>query len=384
MKNCKKSLALFMMSLVLCMGIAMTSFAKVPDQETLEEIYNDVGFAMMCSGAKGYESGEQAPDKFVFWYMQIGGFMQDYYDQDSMNIIINYDEYIKIVDDNIMVHSDMKAYLTEKGYYDAETNMITWFAGGFGGPYMWFPTTVSAYGDGEYTVTGLSIELLWEGTAEGLKEYYDYILIDNEIWLIDEVQQVEILQVGENLKVNGFKLVDSYAMDGNYYTMNSDVVAHQLHFSLGSNVTFEGTVAGGGATRETVVIRQLDGTDQYYLWPDSTSSLMFSVPDGVTIKELSLSPEGAGTMELVAGTNIVNVSLNQEATLTVLTDAPVLGDSNGDGKINGKDSIMLNRYLAGWDVEIGLEAADINGDGKVNGKDVILLDRYLAGWTDEL
>ena len=56
------------------------------------------------------------------------------------------------------------------------------------------------------------------------------------------------------------------------------------------------------------------------------------------------------------------------------------GDTNGDGRVNGLDLILLRQYLAGWDVEPNLSAADTNGDTRVNGLDLILLRQYLAGW----
>ena len=56
------------------------------------------------------------------------------------------------------------------------------------------------------------------------------------------------------------------------------------------------------------------------------------------------------------------------------------GDLNKDGTVNGKDSMLLLQYLAGWDVNIDKNNADINGDGTVNGKDSMLLLQYLAGW----
>ena len=68
----------------------------------------------------------------------------------------------------------------------------------------------------------------------------------------------------------------------------------------------------------------------------------------------------------------------QSGTITVQT--VLIGDFNGDGKINGKDGILCSQALAGWDVEYSELAADVNGDGKFNGKDGILLSQYLAGW----
>ena len=69
------------------------------------------------------------------------------------------------------------------------------------------------------------------------------------------------------------------------------------------------------------------------------------------------------------------------ATAFVEVLPPVcIGDLDGDGEISDWDSIIFNRYLAGWDVEIINDAADIDGDGEVSDWDAILLDRYLAGW----
>jgi hypothetical protein len=58
----------------------------------------------------------------------------------------------------------------------------------------------------------------------------------------------------------------------------------------------------------------------------------------------------------------------------------ILGDGNGDGIADIKDSALLKRYLAGWEVDIDLTAADMDGDGNVTIKDSALLKRQLAGW----
>lgn len=57
----------------------------------------------------------------------------------------------------------------------------------------------------------------------------------------------------------------------------------------------------------------------------------------------------------------------------------VSGDVNGDGTVNGKDSIMLLQYLTGQTNEsFNAANADFNGDGTVNGKDSIMLLQYLV------
>lgn len=55
------------------------------------------------------------------------------------------------------------------------------------------------------------------------------------------------------------------------------------------------------------------------------------------------------------------------------------GDSNGDGKRNLADVILIARYLIGTATieSKNLELADVNGDGKITNHDVIRLSRYL-------
>ena len=61
-----------------------------------------------------------------------------------------------------------------------------------------------------------------------------------------------------------------------------------------------------------------------------------------------------------------------------------IGDVDGDGKVNKKDSAILSRYLAKWDGYeeqiVSMDAADVDRDGKVNKKDSAILSRYLAKW----
>ena len=58
------------------------------------------------------------------------------------------------------------------------------------------------------------------------------------------------------------------------------------------------------------------------------------------------------------------------------------GDVDGNGEIDDWDSVLLDRYLAGWDVGIDTLAADIDGSGEVDDWDSVLLARKLAGWDD--
>lgn len=57
------------------------------------------------------------------------------------------------------------------------------------------------------------------------------------------------------------------------------------------------------------------------------------------------------------------------------------GDINNDGKVNLRDVIRLNQYVAGWNVTVDSGSTDVNGDGKTNLRDVIRLNQYVAGWN---
>ena len=71
---------------------------------------------------------------------------------------------------------------------------------------------------------------------------------------------------------------------------------------------------------------------------------------------------------------------DKELVLPSIDISRSIGDVNDDGTVNGKDSMLLLQYLAGWDVSFDADSADINDDGTVNGKDSMLLLQYLAGW----
>lgn len=64
-------------------------------------------------------------------------------------------------------------------------------------------------------------------------------------------------------------------------------------------------------------------------------------------------------------------------------EAFIRADVDSDGEITDWDAIVLERYLAAWDVELVLTAADVDGDGEITDWDAIVLKRYLAGWDVE-
>ena len=58
-----------------------------------------------------------------------------------------------------------------------------------------------------------------------------------------------------------------------------------------------------------------------------------------------------------------------------------VGDANGDGYVDMKDSLSLRQYCAGIE-GADVNAGDINADGKVNAKDLLILKKCNAGVDD--
>lgn len=87
--------------------------------------------------------------------------------------------------------------------------------------------------------------------------------------------------------------------------------------------------------------------------------------------------------------DILDCDMNAVKFLTVdgtITISDVLlGDVNDDGKVNLRDGMVLQRYIARWSgytaETINMAAADVNADGKVNLRDGMILQRHIAKWN---
>ncbi len=65
--------------------------------------------------------------------------------------------------------------------------------------------------------------------------------------------------------------------------------------------------------------------------------------------------------------------------------AVTYGDTNGDGKLNSLDVVVLSRYLANWkgysDILVS-ENASLDGDDEITPNDSVILTRKLADWEE--
>ena len=133
------------------------------------------------------------------------------------------------------------------------------------------------------------------------------------------------------------------------------------------------------------------GESSFSLCSNLTSII---IPDSVTtIESGAFNNCTALTDVYYGGTeeewNAIEIGEANESLLNAtihFTDKPecLIGDVNGDGKVNQLDRVALTRYLAKWteypEGSINAIAADVNGDGKINQLDRVILTRHIANW----
>jgi hypothetical protein len=66
-----------------------------------------------------------------------------------------------------------------------------------------------------------------------------------------------------------------------------------------------------------------------------------------------------------------------EGDVTITAETVIIGDLDGNGKVNGRDSLALKRAASGLSTLEGAAkvSADINGDGRINGADTAMYKR---------
>ena len=110
---------------------------------------------------------------------------------------------------------------------------------------------------------------------------------------------------------------------------------------------------------------------------DYFSTYGLSVAEGMKI-QASTTADGALGEYVAANHNSYKKIVIKPAASTVL-----LGDINGDGEVNAKDSNLLKQMIAGsYKAESGSApaiAADVNGDGEISAKDSNLLKQMISG-----
>ena len=189
------------------------------------------------------------------------------------------------------------------------------------------------------------------------------------------------------------------------------------------NVTMSGQKDVPGKPGEDVTFRvSMNNPDKAAV---GVIHLSFSIPDGVTLKEIQPVGIASNASLLVSGNPSTLMSLEANgingsgdvAEITVaLSEAVELpveipmsalvvlqneeeyrlksfsasikkaivrvpGDVNDDGSVTHADLLRLAKYLAHWEgIIINASNSDVNGDGSVSHADLLRLAKYLAHW----
>lgn len=111
------------------------------------------------------------------------------------------------------------------------------------------------------------------------------------------------------------------------------------------------------------------------------ATLTFKVKDDVVLGDTPITL--TYDADNVYNADLDNVKFNVIDGVVTIGEV-ILGDVDGNGKVEGKDVTALYRYLAGWSGysadTLDLVSADVNGDDDVDAKDATYLTRALADW----
>ena len=131
--------------------------------------------------------------------------------------------------------------------------------------------------------------------------------------------------------------------------------------------------------------------DELKIAAPKVSGRKFVKWDAVSVGGVEITDANREKIELLYGIKIgsledekfeitmPNVDVVLKAVYEDGPDDKLLGDANGDGKVNSKDVVAIMKAIVGVEVKgYTKEAADFDGNGKVNSKDVVALMKYIV------
>ena len=174
------------------------------------------------------------------------------------------------------------------------------------------------------------------------------------------------VRVANNPGVVSFKLALQY-----------DAACLELVDAVGQDFV---NVAYGPTTAVPFIINWCDAVS-----PDNTTNgvianVTFRVKADAAVENTTLSL--SYDPEDVYNYDWENVLFSTESGRVTIGEL-MMGDVNGDRRVNNRDLGVLQQYLAEWGVAINEAAADVNGDSRVNNRDLGLMQQYLTGWDVE-
>lgn len=299
---------------------------QTPDKEELDDLFNSVGFADMMAGDSyfscdsEYAEESNAPDGFVFEYMMSTPALQEYSQNADYytSFTVPYDEYIHLVDEAFVNHSDMKNFLRENKWvdYNEETGIISWNQGGAGGPVTWVVTSAS-YFDDIIFVNG--VQATFDFEPDGLTENKDYLVLneDGEEYKvkIENDLMLTLKNVDGEWKILeyfscGYHIVDD-VLYANEESGNKSGIYNKMQMDAGNSTVYKYDSDENGA-------KYFYGNDS--CWFISGEKLQYTVePDaGFAVSYVTLT-DNNGTRIIKSNGNVYSFNPEGAALMKVIT-----------------------------------------------------------------
>ena len=103
---------------------------------------------------------------------------------------------------------------------------------------------------------------------------------------------------------------------------------------------------------------------------ENAETITVTITNGTTVR---------GDDDLICAGDVITVAATNAngVQITVAYTIVVMGDADGDGRVNNRDLGWLQKYINEWDVTGNVYAADMDSNGRVNNHDLGLVQRYL-------
>ncbi len=198
------------------------------------------------------------------------------------------------------------------------------------------------------------------------------ITVEKCVGNVGDTVDVNVL-ISRNIGIAGFTF--NIAFDN---TKLEIVSAEKSDLLKGAITT---TIDGGNETSALNNIKVVYATPTDFTGDGALFTLKFKVKEDA---EIGKTPITLTYRENdVVNKNLEEVGLHVENGEIDIENI-LFGDAHRDGNIDTKDAVRIMQYLAGWQVDIWLKAADVNNDGQISTMDAVLLSQYLAGWDVKL
>ena len=177
--------------------------------------------------------------------------------------------------------------------------------------------------------------------------------------------------------------------DGEYDKANNITVLQFVHEDSAptTNISVSGTVKSYGDAGEKVTVTLTPTAGGTPLTPTLTGAAgtapysqnytFAAVPAGTYTLKVEKKGHAPWTENITVGTDDIT---GKNVTIYLI------GDVDGNGKVEQKDSMILSRYFAGWSGYetkiVSSAAADVDQNGELKLKDSMILSRYFAGWSE--